>query len=76
MIKWFCDVCGDEILVDMLPIRVRAYRCVKGRDDPDVGWGHSVDIVNVFCHIKCADVLQNELEVATVRARIAARNNV
>ena len=68
MVKWFCDICGLEIPTPLNLERVVAYRCVKNHDDADRGWGYGDDIVKVFCHKECADILQTELDDALVRA--------
>jgi hypothetical protein len=75
MIKWFCDICTLEIKAPEHPVCVRAYRCGKNRDNADVGWGHDTDIVAVFCHKACADVLETEIKSALNTAQRMARNN-
>lgn len=57
-IKWFCDVCQLEIVAPENPVRVKAYRCGKNRDDAEVGWGESYDIGSAWCHKACADDLE------------------
>lgn len=64
MIKWFCDLCGLEILAPENPVRVRAYRCGKSRDDAEIGWGHDDTIASVFCHPKCSVELAERIQAA------------
>lgn len=75
MIKWFCDLCGKEIEAPAHPVRVRAYRCGKNRDDVDVGWGEDHTITAGFYHEKCADVLETELNAGLRRAKLVVTNN-
>lgn len=75
MIKWFCDVCSLEIVAPENPTNVRAYRCGKNRSDAAVGWGEDDDIMSLFCHSKCANVLEGEIKGAVDRAKRAVKNN-
>ena len=62
MVKWFCDVCSEEILDN--PVRIAAYRCVKDRSDADIGWGESDYFFKQFCHKNCASVLEERIRKA------------
>lgn len=64
MIKWFCDVCGNEIKAPDNPVLVRAYCCGKNRDHAEIGWGQESDIIDVFVHKTCADVLVIKIQAA------------
>jgi hypothetical protein len=64
MIKWFCDVCLEEIKAPEHPVRIEASRCVKNRDDSKIGWGESDEIGRAFCHRKCADELETRVKAA------------
>ena len=75
MIKWFCDICTSEIIAPEHPVRVRAYRCGKNRDDADVGWGHDDDVISVFAHKVCADALEVEIKAALSTAKRVVMNN-
>lgn len=70
MIVWFCDVCTLEIVAPECPTRVEASRCAKGRDDSEIGWGHSDEILRVFCHKKCADELETRFKIALEASRL------
>jgi hypothetical protein len=69
MIKWFCDVCGEEIPEPENPVSVKAYRSGKSRLDAELGWGEPHDIIRAFCHKKCADALETELRSAFFNAK-------
>ena len=73
MIKWFCDICSLEIT--STPTSVKAYHCLKSRDDADAGWGATDTIVAVMCHTKCADILQTEIRTALDTAKRVVKNN-
>lgn len=75
MIKWYCDICGNEIVKPDNPTNVSAHRSEKNRHDADFGWSGSDDIIAVFCHAKCADVLVGELKGALDVAKRVVRNN-
>ncbi|MCR4301842.1 MAG: hypothetical protein NUV51_09550 [Sulfuricaulis sp.] len=75
MVKWFCDVCDLEIAPPMCPVQVATYQTTKGRTDPDIGWSESDDVLKVFCHAKCADVLELEIKGAFDNARRVVKNN-
>jgi hypothetical protein len=64
MIKWFCDICKDEILAPANPVRVDASRCGKNRDDADIGWGGSDEFIRVWAHKECADALEADFKTA------------
>jgi len=75
MIKWFCDVCNLEIWHPENPVKVKAYRCGKSREDATVGWSEDDEILSVFCHAQCADLLERELRNAFIAAQeLAVRN--
>jgi len=75
MIKWFCDICSLEITAPEHPVRVKAYRCGKNRDDADIGWGEEDVIFTSFCHKRCADRLETEVRnvFAAVKTDDSAR---
>lgn len=75
MIKWFCDICGLEILAPEHPVHVSASHSGKNRDDAQYGWGESKDIIKVFCHKTCADTLTTEIELALEDAKRVVKNN-
>jgi hypothetical protein len=75
MVKWFCDVCGLEIVAPAHPTCVAAYTCPKNREDSDFGWGESDDIIKVFCHDECAGILDAEIKGALDNAKRVVRNN-
>lgn len=75
MIKWFCDICGLEIESPHHPQRVKAYRCGKNRDDEEIGWGGTHDIISVFAHKQCANLLETEIKAALDRTKRTVKNN-
>lgn len=75
MIKWFCDVCGLEIVSPENPVHVSAHRAGKNRDHADAYWGESHDIIEVFAHKACADVLVSEIKGALATATRVVKNN-
>lgn len=64
MIKWFCDLCGAEIVAPEHPVSVKAYRTGKNRDDAEIGWGESDYFVEMFCHANCAGALVTVIKAA------------
>jgi len=54
MIKWFCDICGKEILAPDHPVQLTAGMQAKNRDDIEVGWGEYESYFKLWAHPKCA----------------------
>ena len=75
MVKWFCDICDQEILDPENPTHVTAYRLRKNREDVDSGWSETDNIFKTFCHAKCADILETEVAAALDRAKRVVKNN-
>jgi hypothetical protein len=76
MVKWFCDVCEKEIEAPEAPRYVRAYECLKSREDADEGYGPDDTIIKVMAHHACAEWLQNELRAALARTKQLVKNNL
>lgn len=60
MIKWFCDVCGKEIIHDS-PLFLRLYTVPKNRDEVSLGWGNTETYVDKCCHPVCAEKLKDSI---------------
>lgn len=75
MIKWFCDLCENEIKKPENPVLVNADRCGKNREHADIYYGESTDILKICAHKKCADTLESELKGAVDAAKRVIKNN-
>lgn len=68
MVRWFCDLCGEEIQGPETPTYISASRCRKGRNHPEDGWSGSDRILEIWCHAKCADKIVQELRATVTSA--------
>lgn len=72
MIKWFCDVCKQEIFDSYRLVRLRVYQSSKERIEASV-WSEENIIEDMLCHYTCADIMETEMKLALDKARRAVR---
>jgi len=59
MIKWFCDICQQEIEDPLNPEYINIH--CEGRNRDEEGWGHSNEMAKLCCHESCAKKLRIDL---------------
>jgi hypothetical protein len=61
-LRWFCDICGEEVQAPEHPRLLKAYTIGRNRDEQ--GYGNEVTLIAIDGHARCIAGIAAAIEAA------------